>query len=198
MGLVRLGSGGIGTLRIGWFGVLALAGAGFLASVSSLAAAAQTRVPEVGTAATRMMADFEGRHIDLATDWEQARACVVLRQADVTRCFRSHGDADAEAKAVGATYTAAGFSCAYPLRLSEHANFGGRQLYFFDRFYWQNLTDFGFNDQMSSYVVGACRAYLAEHVTGGGALYPGPTAPWSAVPWPAAHWDNRVSSIYLA
>ena len=63
--------------------------------------------------------------------------------------------------AVMPQYAAAGYSCSSPLRLFEHSYYGGRQLLFFDRGYWQNLTDYGFNDQLSSYIVGAC-----SHVPG--------------------------------
>src|SRR5947209_7475635 len=38
------------------------------------------------------------------------------------------------------------------LCLFQDANFGGRMLQFHDGGYWQNLTNYGFNDQMSSWV----------------------------------------------
>ena len=95
-------------------------------------------------------------------------------------------------------YAAAGWSCSSPLRLFEHSYYGGRQLLFFDRGYWQNLTDYGFNDQLSSYIIGACYTYLAEHTNGGGAFYPGSTSPWVGMSWLIAGWDNRVSSLYMA
>ena len=145
-----------------------------------------------------MTAGFEGRRIDLATNWEQAQACVVLRQAGLVECFRTLAQAQARADTITPQFAAAGYSCSYPLRIFEHSNYGGRQLLFFDRGYWQNLPDYGFNDQLSSYIVGACYTYLAEHVGGGGAFYPGPGWAWSGVPWLQAGWDNRVSSIYMA
>jgi hypothetical protein len=143
-------------------------------------------------------ANFEGHRIDLSTNWEQAQACVVLRQAGLVECFRSLAKAQARGDAVTVQYAAAGYSCSSPLRLYEHSNYGGRQLMFFDRGYWQNLPDYGFNDQMSSYIVGACYSYLAEHTGGWGAYYPGPTSAWYGVSWLQAGWDNRVSSIYMA
>jgi hypothetical protein len=143
-------------------------------------------------------AGFEGHRIDLATNWEQAQACVVLRRAGLVECFRTLAQAQARADTITPQYAAAGFSCSYPLRIFEHSNYGGRQLLFFDRGYWQNLSDYGFNDQLSSYIVGACYTYLAEHAGGGGAFYPGPRSAWSGVPWLQAGWDNRMSSIYMA
>ena len=145
-----------------------------------------------------MTAGFEGRRIDLATNWEQAQACIVLRQAGLVECFRTLAQAQARADTITPQYAAAGYSCSYPLRIFEHSNYGGRQLLFFDRGYWQNLPDYGFNDQLSSYIVGACYTYLAEHAGGGGAFYPGPRSAWSGVPWLQAGWDNRMSSIYMA
>ena len=113
-------------------------------------------------------------------------------------CFRTLGQAEARAAAVMPQYAAAGYSCSSPLRLYEHSSYGGRQLLFFDRGYWQNLPDYGFNDQLSSYIIGGCYTYLAEHINGGGAFYPGPTWPWAGVPWMISGWDNRMSSIYMA
>ena len=75
--------------------------------------------------------------------------------------------------------------------------YGGRHLVFYDRGYWQNLTDYGFNDQMSSYIVGACSSHLAENTNGGGYWYPGNTNAGSAVSYVGAAWNDRVSSIYI-
>ncbi|MEA2686445.1 MAG: hypothetical protein QOE93_1640, partial [Actinomycetota bacterium] len=90
------------------------------------------------------------------------------------------------------------FSCSTPLRLFENPAYGGRQLWFYSRGYWQNLPDYGFNDQESSFIVGACSTYQAEHVNGAGAWYPGANAPNSGVPFMASSWSDRVSSIYIA
>ncbi len=202
----------MGSVRRGSFGWLALvaAGAGLLASVGASPASAQAtrggswsppaeRAPAErapGVAVT--VAGFEGRRIDLSTNWEQARACLVLRQAGVVECFRSSADMEAAAGPITSEFAAAGYSCSSPLRLYEHSGYSGRQLMFFDRYYWQNLPDYGFNDQTSSYRIGACYSYLAEHSNGGGGYYPGPIAPWSNVAWMITSWNDRVSSIYLA
>jgi hypothetical protein len=145
-----------------------------------------------------IVAAFEDHAIDLGANWEQAQACLVLRQAGLVECFRTLHEAEDRAEALQPQLAAATYSCSSPLRLFEHSNYAGRQLLFFDRGYWQNLPDYGFNDQLSSYIVGACTTYLAESTNGGGAFYPGPRGAWSGVSWLAAGWDNRVSSLYMA
>lgn len=186
---------------LGWLAFVVVTG-GWLASVGP--AAAQTGTESAapgrtgGAKGQTTIATFEGQSIDLSTNWNGAKACIVLLRADVVECFRSLAGAEARVSAVTTLAAGYGYTCSSPLRLFEHNTYGGRQLMFFDRLYWQNLTDYGFNDQMTSYQIGACYSYLAEHVNGAGAFYPGPTSPWSVVPWPAAGWDNRVSSIYIA
>ncbi|HEX7276730.1 MAG TPA: hypothetical protein VF244_05090, partial [Acidimicrobiales bacterium] len=188
--------GRVRQVGFGWL-VIAVAGAGFLASVGASPASAQTTrgsswSPPTTRApgAVETLADFDGHSIDLSTNWEDAKACVVLRQANVIECFRTTAEGEAEANAINSQFAASGFSCWSPLRLYEHSAFGGRQLMFFDRYYWQNLPDYGFNDQTSSYRVGACYSYLAEHSNGGGAFYPGPIAPWSSVAWMITSWND--------
>ena len=85
--------------------------------------------------------------------------------------------AEARASTVTPQVAAAGYSCSSPLRLFEHSNYGGRQLLFFDRGYWQNLPDYGFNDQLSSYIIGACYLLPGRAQRRGRALHPGPTWP---------------------
>lgn len=145
----------------------------------------------------RGLATFEGRRIDLAQGWGEARACLVWRAAGTVECFRSadalsRREADLQSSAV----TAAAYSCSSPLRLYEHSWYGGRQLSFWDPGYWQNLGDYGFNDRLSSYKIGSCYAHLAEHAWGGGWWYPGNTSPWHWEPVMWSGWNDRVSSIY--
>ena len=86
-------------------------------------------------------------------------------------CFRTREAADARV-AILSSQAAASFSCATPLRLYENGGWWGRTLYFYSRGYWQNLGDYGFDNQLSSYIVGACWTYLAENNNGGGGLAP--------------------------
>ncbi len=158
------------------------------------------------------IATFEGNKIDLAGDWGDATACLVWRQRGVMECFRSEAALDAREAQLGAgrpptagppaedSQTASRYAyyssyCSSPLRLYEHPYYGGRRLSFWDRGYWQNLGDYGFDDQTSSYSVGGCYVHLAEHPNGGGWWYPGPTYPYAGDPWMG--WQDVISSIYI-
>jgi hypothetical protein len=153
------------------------------------------------------IAQFEGRSIDLSKDWGEARACLVWRQGGVVECFRTpqaldarearlreHGKPPASDGVATASY---GWSCSYPLRLFDYSWYGGRQLSFWDRGYWQNLWDYGFDNRTSSYAVGGCYVYLAEYAGGGGWWYSGPNWPWAGEPVLSWGWDNAISSIYI-
>lgn len=155
------------------------------------------------------MALFEGRRINLAEDWGDAKACLVWRQGGVLECFRTVEALDAlEARlrperepaspssdgSVVAAYSYS-YSCSSSLRLYEHNWYSGRRLSFWDRGYWQNLYWYGFDNQASSYIVGGCYAHLAEHPDGGGWWYPGPTYPYAGEP--VMGWQDVISSIYI-
>lgn len=155
------------------------------------------------------LASFEGKVIDLAKDWGEARACLVWRQGGVLECFRTPEALDAREAELGsargkrpdrgdATATSSyQYSCGSPLRLYDYTYYGGRQLSFWDRGYWQNLWYYGFDNRTSSYIVGACYAYLAEHPDGGGWWYPGPSYPYAGEPVMYWDWQNTISSIYI-
>jgi len=165
------------------------------------------------------LASFEGRTINLAEDWEEARACLVWRQEGVLECFASAEALDAReaqlSRRRGATapsvsaslvptsgaptaaVAAYAYSCSSSLRLYDDNWYGGRRLSFWDRGFWQNLGDYGFNDRASSYIVGGCFAYLAEHADGGGWWYPGPTYPYAGEPVMYSDWQDTISSVYV-
>ena len=176
------------------------------------AAGAQTRDGGRNAAAQverrSALASFEGRTIDLAADWEGAAACLVWRQGGVLQCFRDAAELDAlEARLSKGRHAAepeltasiAAYSgmCGSSLRLYEHNYYGGRKLSFWDRGYWQNLSDYGFEDRTSSYIVGACYVHLAEHANGGGWWYSGPTYPYAGEPVMGVGWQDVISSIYI-
>lgn len=142
------------------------------------------------------LALFEGRTIDLSQGWGEAQGCLVFNGAGIVECFRS-GDAlhAREAKLAGSSAMLA--ACSSPLRLYTDIYCGGRELALYDRGYWQNLSTWSFDDQLSSYKVGACGVRLAENAYGGGAWYPGSTSGGSWEPFMLSGWDNRVSSIYI-
>ena len=166
------------------------------------------RHPAVPVERLPAIALFEGRRIDLAEDWGEAKACLVWRQGGVLECFRTVEALDAlEARLAPELGPAApssdgsliaassSYSCWSSLRLYEHNWYGGRRLSFWDRGYWQNLYLYGFDNQASSYIVGGCYAHLAEHPDGGGWWYPGPTYPYAGEP--VMWWQDVISSIYI-
>jgi hypothetical protein len=160
------------------------------------------------------IASFEGGTIDLAGDWGDATSCLVWRQGGVMECFRTVAELDAReaelapqrdpaprrsAGTGGGTVASASasYSCSSSLRLYEHNWYGGRRLSFWDRGYWQNLYLYGFDNQTSSYIVGACYVHLAEHTDGWGWWYPGPTYPYAGEPVMSWGWQDVISSIYI-
>lgn len=158
------------------------------------------------------IATFEGRAIDLSKDWEEAQACLVWRQGGVLECFRTPEALDARAARLSperagrpgsqdsadttSSYASA-YSCSSSLRLFDYSWYGGRQLSFWDRGYWQNLWDYGFDNRTSSYAVGGCYAHLADGAWGGGWWYPGATYPYAGEAVMQWGWSNAISSIYI-
>lgn len=174
-------------------------------------AGAQTRgddgLPPARVDRAPVIASFEGATINLAEDWGDAAACLIWRQGGVVECFRSGEALDAFAAQLAPRHQAAipptgggllatsSYSCGSALRLYQNNYYGGRQLLFWDRGYWQNLYLYGFDDQLSSYIVGGCYAHLAEDPDGGGWWYPGPTYPYAGEP--VMGWQDVISSIYI-
>jgi len=192
--------------------VLGVAALLFTLIATPAAAGARTRSDGVdGTTSTEntraSYANFEGRTIDLAGQWGEAQACLVWRQGGVSECFRTTAELDAREKELapqretaardGSASKSYGSSCSSSLRLYEHNWYSGRRLSFWDRGYWQNLSWYGFEDQVSSYIVGGCQVYLAEHANGEGWWYPGPTFPYSGSPAMYWGWQDTISSIYI-
>lgn len=151
---------------------------------------------------------FEGKLIDLSKGWGEAQACVVWATADASECFRTEAQLDAYTAKINEEINSGArqnggevgimATCSSYLRLYENTNFGGRVLQFASRGYWQNLGDYGFNDETSSYRVGACSSNLAEHSNGGGYYYPGSTSAGSSSSCMCAGstgWNDRVSSV---
>ncbi len=178
---------------------------------------AQTRMDGVdGRSSSRQdqarpaFAMFEGRTIDLSGDWDDAQACLIWREGGVLECFRTRqaleargaelapGPPASELTESGAAVASYSYSCGPPLKLFDWTGYGGRELWFYDRGYWQNLGDYGFGDRTSSYVVGGCDVYLADYRDGGGWWYPGPTYAYAGEPAMQWGWQNHLSSIYIA
>ena len=189
---------------VGMLGVAAL----FLTLIATSAPAGAQRQREPSRASR---ADFEGGTINLAGDWGEAQACLIWRQGGVAECFRTTEELDKREAELAPqrresitrestsrdSYSYYSSYCSSSLRLYEHSWYGGRRLSFWDRGYWQNLYNYGFEDRTSSYIVGGCSVYLAEHADGGGWWYPGPTYPYAGEPSMQWDWHDTISSIYI-
>lgn len=174
-----------------------LAKAGITMGALVMAAGGVTAMASTAQAnGASVIASFEGKKIDLSKSWGTARACNVKRDGIV--CFRTTEQSDAQAArqaGTASTFGAQGY-CSTPLRLYEHGYYQGRVLSFYDSGYWQNLGDWGFNDQTSSYKTGVCATTFAEHNNGGGAqAY---VAAWVNDPaMGSGWWNDKVSSIWV-
>jgi hypothetical protein len=198
---------------------VALAGAPAYAAPNAQAADGQAHAPSSQVERRPAVADFEGRAIDLAAGWGDATACLVWRQGGVVECFRTAQAMHARAEQLapdraaqagrgqaggsqGSTGTGAvtafsAYSCSSSLSLYDYGGYGGRELDFWDRGFWQNLGDYGFENATSSYIVGGCYSHLADYRDGAGWWYPGATSPYHGEAYMTWGWNDRVSSIYL-
>lgn len=204
-----------------------MAGAPVPAGAAPATDGANAQAPPAQAEHRPAIADFEGGRINLANGWGDATACLVWGQGGILECFRSAqalaareselsperaggsgptGTAPTGTAPTGTATTgtapaavsaSSSFSCSSSLRLFDYNYYGGRELDFWDRGYWQNLGDFGFDNQTSSYIVGGCYAHLAEYNDGAGWWYPGATSPYHGEPYMSSGWNDRVSSIYI-
>jgi hypothetical protein len=160
----------------------------------------------ISSAPAPSLATFEGGQIDLSQTWGDAQACLVYRGVGVVECFRTRTallerEARLETLAPSTTATlapsTASVTCSSPLRLFADSNYGGRELDFYDRGYWQNLSAWSFDNQLSSYKVGSCGVYLADGAAGAGSWYPGNTSAGHYESVMASGWNDRISSIFI-
>ena len=142
------------------------------------------------------LALFEGKLIDLSSGWGEATACVVFDADRLAECFRDTASLHARETALGTDVSILA-SCSTPLRLFANTGYGGTELDIYTRGTWLNLSTWGFDNQLSSYQVGACSTHLAENANGGGSWYPGNTSAGAQASSMLSGWDNRVSSVYL-
>lgn len=132
---------------------------------------------------------FEGRHIDLAQGWNEARACAQL--PSVTHCFRTVADMERELSDDFAV-----LACSSPLRLYDGTSFGGVVLTLTTTGTLLNLSTFGFDNRTSSYRVGACNARFFD-TPGGSTQYPGTTTAGASAASMLSGWNNRLSSVRI-
>jgi hypothetical protein len=179
---------------------------------------------------------FEGKQIDIAHGAGASLDCVIYLTHGA--CFRTVAEMKADEARVAASPTADGaafpsgggllasrgllrplaspltatlLSCSAPLSVWTDEAYNGTEKDFAARQIWRNMTDYGINDQISSFIVGQCSAHLAENTNGGGLWYPCDTSagahhremdldnnnggpPCSAQ---STNWNDRVSSTWL-
>lgn len=144
------------------------------------------------------IATYNGGYIDLSQGWGSATICVVAPGG--TNCFANQQDyqawTDAQSKTM-APSSATTSSCSSGFQLYENIDYGGRELIIYDESIWINLSNYSFNDILSSYKVGACAVSMTDAANGSGNVYPGPTSPYSDVSWIGSTWNDRVSSVYV-
>lgn len=143
-----------------------------------------------------VLASFEGRTINLANGWGDAKACASDGHA--TRCYRSEAAMDAAEPAAGDLRIGGTLAtCSSSLRLYSSTGWNGSVLALTSRDVVINLSGYGFSNVTSSYKVGACSSIFYDGVGGGGSVYPGNTSAGASATSMLSGWDNRVSSVYI-
>lgn len=151
------------------------------------------------------LARFEGRVINLAEDWEEADACALWDVVRGAECFRNEWDMVDFLQQIGMTGGAlapnlgAAATCSSSLKLYDGYSHTGTTFYVYTTNTWINLADYGWTDRTSSYRVGACDSYFADHSDGGGEWYPTSlTEAWDTASSMTSGWNNRISSVYMS
>lgn len=148
-----------------------------------------------------VIASFEGGWANLAQGWGEATACTS--DGVTTECYRTEAEMDAaNTPLVGATSRSLTIvpllACVSSLKLYRSTSFTGAVLQLTSRGTYTNLSTYGFDNDTSSYQVGACTSYFYDGASGGTPLYPGTTTANSSAASMLTGWDNRVSSVYIA
>jgi hypothetical protein len=146
------------------------------------------------------LALYEGRLIDLSDGWDGATACAVLSELDV-RCYDSEAEMRDELTALARRdlgddmllSSSCGGSSSFTT-LYDDVNFGGASLSFASTSGWVNLSSYGFDNRMESWVNDRdCNATVADGTLGGGAqLTLAANGSSSNV---GTDWKNKASSI---
>lgn len=160
--------------------------------------------------ADRSIAAFEGRNIDLSQDWGDAKACLIDEAGDAS-CYRSEAALDAAMKAKGmpvaadesrpngirGLLSANAATCGVSARFYSGFWYSGNVLVIGYKYYWTNMSWFGFDNITSSYKMGLCYGTLRSGSYGSGSTYyGGPTGPYGQDAYMGS-WDNVLSSVYL-
>lgn len=141
-----------------------------------------------------VVATFEEGTIDLAGGWREAGACHV--DAAGTRCYRTEGEMN-EVESQRAQTAQRFANCSTSLRLYRATGFGGGVLSLSLRGSPISLAPYGFNNDTSSYRVGACSSTFYDGAAGS-TTYPGNTSAGASASSMFAGRDNRVSTVYIS
>jgi len=153
---------------------------------------------------------FEQGELDLSESWGDATACIEL--GDHTECFRTEqqllaahpeygapGDTESTSAAASTDGDITPMAtCSSSLRLYRSTGFTGGTLVLTTRAVVLNLSTYGFDNDTSSYRVGACASTFWSGASGSGSVYPGATGAWASASSMLSGWNNVVSSVYIS
>lgn len=153
------------------------------------------------------IASFEGATLDLSKSWGDAGACWVGEDGAAT-CYRTEKDMDAAIVAAGRdlgyavaehdlAHGARRASCSSSLRLYRSNSYTGGTLYLTQRYSWINMSWYGFDNDASSYRVGACSTTFRSGSNGGGTTYWGGTSAYNSRS-SMTGWNNVLSSVRIS
>jgi hypothetical protein len=148
-----------------------------------------------GSSPGAVIASFAGGRIDLTKGWGDATAC--WSDGASTACFRTEAEMDRTMNASLTISVVPLASCSSSLRLYRSTAFAGGVLSLTTQNTYINLSAYGFDNDTSSYRVGACAAAFYDGANGGAPVYPGATGAGASASSMVAGWDNRISSVYI-
>lgn len=174
-------------------------------AVVLVAFGAASAVATDGAGGDPSRAVFEGEVIDLGEGWGEAGACAELGW--VVECFRTeeellsahpelHSDRAIGGRSAGSASVVAS-TCGSSLRLYRSTGHSGGALYLTTRLVFHNLSSYGFDNDTSSYTVGACSSAFYSGSNLGGSQYPGSTAAYASASSMVGGWNNVVSSVII-
>jgi hypothetical protein len=163
-------------------------------TVFPVAHATAADVPS-GSSPGAVIASFAGGRIDLTKGWGDATAC--WSDGASTACFRTEAEMDRTMNASLTISVVPLASCSSSLRLYRSTAFASGVLSLTTQNTYINLSAYGFDNDTSSYRVGACAAAFYDGANGGAPVYPGATGAGASASSMVAGWDNRISSVYI-
>lgn len=179
------------------FGLLALAGASaMLVALTAPGAAAETR------STGGVLAEYNGRTIDLSKDWEGATSCVEESDGDV-RCYDSDADYLAE-QGIDVSDTAVGTldgTCGQGyLCLWDDRYYAGKKVHFSEVGKKKFLKDYGLEDKANSIFNNRVGPASPYDVGCGCTLGLGGREALNELslePHPTGSWNNKIDIVTL-